>query len=107
VEIKKANIRFDPSSIKMVELLDFLENIHSIEELNRKNAIRFIEDAIELYSEKTLEKLVKTIGYKKSTLASLKNVLDYYKVSHSVGKYLNEISNYKSIRMEDLYEFTR
>ena len=107
VEIKKANIRFDPSSIKMVELLDFLENFHSIEELNRKNAIRFIEDAIELYSQKTIEKLVKTIGYKKSTLASLKNVLDYYKVSHSVGKYLNEISNYKSIRMEDLYEFTQ
>lgn len=91
----------------MVELLDFLENINNIEELNRKNAITFIEDAIKLYSDKILEKLIKTIGYKKSTLASLKNVLDYYKVSHSVGKYLNELSNYKSIRMEDLYDFTQ
>ena len=107
VEIKKANIRFDPSSIKMVELLDFLENIHNIEELNKTNALDFIEEAIEFYSDKTLEKLLKTIGYKKSTLASLKSVLDHYKVSHSVGKYLNELSNYKAINMEDFYEFTR
>ncbi len=104
VEIKKANLRFDPSSIKMIELLDFLENVNNIEELNRENTILFIEDAIALYSEKTLEKLIRTIGYKKSTLASLKNVLDYYKINHSVGRYLNAVSNYKSIRMEDLYE---
>lgn len=107
VEIRKANVRFDHSLIKMVELLDFLENINNIEELNRKNAIRFIEDAIKLYSDKILEKLLKTIGYKKSTLASLENVLNYYKISHSVGKHLNELSNYKSIRMEDLYDSTQ
>lgn len=105
VEIKKVNLRFDSSTIKTIELLYFLENVNSIEELNKKNAILFIEDAIKLYSEKVLEKLIRTIGYKKSTLASLKNVLDFYEINHSVGKYLNELSNYKSIRIEALYEF--
>lgn len=104
VEIRKANVRFDSASIKMVELLDFLENIYNIEDLNKENAILFIEKAIESYSERILEKLIKNIGYKKSTLASLKNVLDYYNVSHTVGKHLNDLSTYKSVRMEDLYE---
>jgi hypothetical protein len=106
VTIKKANIKFDTSSIKMIELLDFLENVNKIEELNKRHAIRFIEDAAALYNDQSLEKLVRAIGYKKSTLASLRNVLDYYKINHSIGKYLNSVSKYKSMKMEDLNEFT-
>lgn len=100
------NIRFDTASIKMIELLDFLENVNKIEEFNKRHAIRFIEDAVALYNDQLLEKLLIAIGYKKSTLASLKNVLDYYKINHSIGKYLNGLSKYNSMRMEDLYEFT-
>lgn len=106
VKIKKVNLRFEPSTSKIIELLDVLENFNNIEELNRKNAILFIEGATTSYSDKILENLIKTIGYKKSTLASLKNILDYYEINHSIGKYLSEVSSYKSIRMEDLYELT-
>ena len=88
-------------------MLDFLENINGIEDLNRKNAVLFIEDAIAFYQEKTFEKINRTIGYKKSTIASLRNVLDYYQITHSVDKYLNALSTYNSIRMEDLYEFAQ
>ena len=107
VEIKKVNLRFDSSTTKLIELLDFLENINGIEDLNRKNAVLFIEDAIAFYQEKTFEKINRTIGYKKSTIASLRNVLDYYQITHSVDKYLNGLSTYNSIRMEDLYEFAQ
>lgn len=107
VEIKKANLRFDSPTIHLIELLDVLENIHNIEDLNGKNAILFIEKAVAIYNDNILEKLIRTIGYKKSTLASLKDILDYYKVSHSVGKYLSVLSNYKTIKMEDLYDITQ
>lgn len=105
VKIKKVNLRFEPSTSKIIELLNVLENFNSIEELNRKNTILFIEGTITSYSDTILENLIKTISYKKSTLASLKSVLDYYTINHSIGNYLGEGSNYKSVRMEDLFEY--
>lgn len=104
VVIKWVNIRFDDSTKGMIELLHFIENMNSIEELDKENATKFIENMIGYYHEKTLEKLVKTIGYKKSTLASLRNILDHFKVEHTVGNYLNGTSKYKSIKMEELYK---
>jgi hypothetical protein len=104
VEITRANLRFDTSTSKMIELLYFLENYNRIEELNRKSAISFIENAVEYYNRKTIERLIRSIGYKKSTLASLKNILDYFNISHKVGEYLSGTSRYKAIRMEELYE---
>ena len=106
VEIKNANLKFDVSTIKMIELINFLENYYRIEDLNKYNAKLFIEDAVTYYNDKTLDKLIKMIGYKKSTLASLKNILDFYKVNHSISRYLNRLSNYKSISMETLNETT-
>jgi hypothetical protein len=104
VEIIKVNVRFDDTTKKMIELLHFLENMNQIEDLSMDNVKIFIENAIVYYNEKTLEKLIKSIGYKKSTLASLKNILDYFNISHTVEKYLNGTSKYKSITMEDIYE---
>lgn len=104
VEIKKANLRFDTQTTKMIELLDFIENFNRIEELNREKAIVFIENVVTYYNEKTLERLIRIIGYKKSTLASLKNILDYFNISNRVEEYLNGTSKYKAIRMEELYE---
>lgn len=106
VEIKNVDLRFDVSTIRMIELINFLENYNRIEDLNKDNAILFIEDAVTHYNDKTLEKLIKMIGYKKSTLASLKNVLDFYKVDHSISRYLNRLSSYKSVRMENMNDTT-
>ncbi len=104
IEIKKANIKFDDSTKKMIELLHFLENMNRIEELSRDNATVFIDNAVGYYNEKTIDKIINTIKYKKSTLASLKNILDHYEINHTVEKYLNGTSKYNAIRMEDLYE---
>lgn len=104
VSIYKANLKFDASTKKMIELLEVLENYHSIEDLSSKSMLKFITDARSYYNEKTLEKLLKTIGYKKSTLASLRNLLDELNIENTVDQYLNGTSKYKALRLEDLYE---
>ena len=104
VSIHKANLKFDASTKKMIELLEVLENYQTIEDLNPKSMLKFITDAGRFYNEKTLEKLLKTIGYKKSTLASLRNLLDDLKIENTVDQYLNGTSKYKALRLEDLYE---
>jgi hypothetical protein len=106
VYIRKAGIRFDPSTIKMIEMLEILQAYSSIEELNKVNLIKFLETAVNQYNEKIVGKILINIKYKKSTLASLKNVLDYYDIDNNLEKYLNGTSRYNSIEMETLNDFT-
>ncbi len=106
VIIHRVNIKFDEPTIRMIELLEVLDNYMKIEDLNTNSLIRFIENLVKFYDEKILHKLIESIGYKKSTLASLKNVLDYYKIENSVYKYLSSTSKYKALSMEELHEFT-
>lgn len=106
VMIYKANIRFDISTIKMVELLEVLQNYRNIEDLNLIRLKKFIEDSIKYYDEKTIQKLIRSIGYKKHTLASLKNILDFFKLENNMDNYLNGTSRYNALRMEELYGAT-
>ncbi|MDO5095969.1 MAG: hypothetical protein Q4D65_05350 [Peptostreptococcaceae bacterium] len=104
VTIHKLDLRFDIQTIRIIELMDVIQNCREIEELNRENFLLFVKNSIEFYDEKVLKKLMNKIKYKKSTLASLKNILDYYQIENTVGQYLSKTSRYSSICMEELYE---
>lgn len=106
VIIYNANTKFDTPTIKMIELLEVLQNYKTIEDLNQTKLINFIENTVQYYNDRCLENLLETISYKKSTLASLKSSLDYFEIENTVSQYLRETSNYKMIRMEELYEVT-
>lgn len=106
VEVRKAKLRFDPQIKKLIELLEVLENYQKIEDLNRPKLFSFLAESFVAYNEKTLQIILKQIGYKKSTLASLKNVLDYFKVNNSISNYLKATSTYSTIDMEELYDIT-
>ena len=104
IRIYRVNIRFDVSTIHLIELLEVLENYRKIEDLNYVNLIQYIENSVQYYNERVLDKLIRVIGYKKSTLASFKNILDYYGRENTINEYLNETSNYNALRMEELNE---
>lgn len=75
-----------------------------IEDLNTNALIKYIEEAVKCYEEKTVERIIETVGYKKSTLASLRNVLDFFNVENSIDQYLKGISKYKAIDMKGMYD---
>lgn len=106
VSVKKVNLKFEETTKRLIELLEVLQNYSKIEDLHSGNLRNFISTAVEYYDEKILEKLLKEIGYKKSTLASLKNVLDYFNISNTVSKYLNGTSKYATLDVDKLYEIT-
>ena len=103
VSVKKVNLKFEETTKRLIELLEVLQNYSKIEDLHSGNLRNFISAVVGHYDEKTLEKLLKEIGYKKSTLASLKNVLDYFNISNTVSKYLNGTSKYETLDVEKLY----
>lgn len=104
--IKKANLRFNTTTIKMVELLEVLQEYKRIEDLNTNKFIQFIEDTVKYYDEKAVERVLKTCSYKKSTIASLRKILDFFNLENDLQKYLNGTSKYNEINMEELYETT-
>ncbi len=102
----KASLTFDNATKKLIELLDVLENYLLIEDLNKKNMITLISNALKLYQDTKLEKIVRAIKVKKSTLASLKNTLDYFEIENNISKYLSKTSKYRALSMEELHGFT-
>jgi len=106
VSVKRLKMKFEKSVVKMIELLEVLQSYKEIEDLNTNRLIGFIEETVQNYDEKVLQRLQNTIGYKKSTLASLKNVLDYFGIDNHVGLYLKGTSRYKSLSMEELNDIT-
>ncbi len=106
IKIQKANLNFDNRTIKMVELLEVLQEYMNIEDLNKKSLLSYLEKSISHYDEKILDKIMKSMNYKKHTIASLKTILDYYNVENSLSKYLNGTSRYNTINMEELHAIT-
>lgn len=106
VTIKKANLRFNSTTVRMIELLEILQEYKNIQDLNMNRFIKFIEETVKYYDEKTVERVIKSVGYKKGTLASLRNILDFFNLENNIDKYLNGTSKYNAINMEELYEIT-
>lgn len=106
VTVKKANLRFNTTTIRMIELLEIIQAYKTIEDLNINSFINFIEETVKYYDEKTVERVIKSCSYKKGTLASLKNILDFFNLENNIDKYLNGISQYNAINMGKLYETT-
>ncbi len=106
VKIKKANIQFTSNNIFIIELLEILENYKNIEDVNYKMLAKTLKYLAENYTEQAFNNVIQNIKYKKSTLASLKYLLDYFGIENSVKNHLRKTSKYKIIDLEKIYEFT-
>jgi Family of unknown function (DUF6088) len=100
VKMHKLNLQLDHKTITMIELLEILQEYMNIEDLNRNNLKKYLESAVLFYDEKVIDKILNSMNYKKSTIDSLRNLLDFYEVTHSLNKYLNGTSKYKVLNME-------
>lgn len=100
-------IKYTQVVTSMIHALDVLENFYKIQDLNYKAFLTYINNFARDYKEENFEYVISKINYKKSTIAFLKEVLEYYHVSNNLYKYLSALSKYKHPKMEQLYEITR
>ena len=104
VNVRRINMRLTETAIKMIELLEILQSYHEIEDLNYHKLYRYLEDTVQQYNDEEVNDIITSLSYKKSTIASLKKVLDLFKVSHSLNRHLNSSSKYNTIQIGELYE---
>jgi hypothetical protein len=106
IVIKKINLNLDSSTVRLIELLEIIENFNKIEDINYKSFRCYLKKVVIFYSDQALREVHEKLKFKKSTIASLKNSLDYYRIENSLDTYLNETSKYGTISNEVLHEIT-
>lgn len=104
VKIQKASIKFTSETIALVEALEILQNYGKIQDVSTKGLISYMSDFAPMYSDNAATEVLQSRKYKKSTIAFMKEFLDYQKVSNSLGKYLSKLSNYAIPNVKELYE---
>ena len=73
VIVHKLDLIYNANTIRMIEILEILQEYKSIEDLNKKNFLKYLEEVSKNYDENSVDIILQKIQYKKSTLASLKN----------------------------------
>ena len=106
-EIKNIKLNFNNEYIKIIEMLEVLQNFYKIQDINYKNFYHYAKTFANSYNENITNKVLKIINYKKSTISSLENLLNYFGIKNNLNNYLSSLSKYNHIDMERIYELTR
>lgn len=104
VIVHQVPIVFTQEIQNMIKGLEVLQHFYEIQDLNYKIFIEFTETLARNYIEELFvrEELYKR--YKKSTIAFLREILNYYHKENNLDVYLSELSNYKYPKMEELHK---
>ena len=104
VTVKQVKIDYSEKVINMIHSLEVLQNYYNIQDLNNLSFLMYTKIISEQYSDEVFEKVINVINYKKSTIAFLREILNYYKIENNLNMYLSSLSEYKYPKMEEIYE---
>lgn len=107
IEIKNIQINFSKEYIRIIEMLEVLQNYYEIQDLNYFEFYNYAKKFSFTYNEKATKIILEKIPYKKSTISFLYNILNYFKIENSLNSYLSTLSKYNHMSMEDVYELAR
>ena len=101
IHLRKLESFYRPEMLPVIEFLEILENYQKIEDLNQRNFLAYCHVAVDNFNEKAFERIYPQMGYKKRTIAFLKEILDAYGISNTLKKYLNGTSKYRIPQWEN------
>lgn len=104
IYVEKLNMVFTAKRKSVICMLDILYNFKNIEDLNYKAFLTYCKQFASEYNEFETEYVIEKTGYPKWTIAFLAEVLNFFKVNHSLNQYLSPLSKYNIPNMEDIYE---
>ncbi len=102
VRLEKVDLVFSPEVKKHVAAMEVLKKIDGIEDLNEGVFSVFIKEFATSFNQVTMDRVLKSIRYKKATIALLKEILDYCQTANDLSKYLNPLTKYKMPNLEGL-----
>lgn len=107
VVVHQVQIDYTEDVKNMIHSLEVLQNYYNIQDINNLSFRKFTKKLADWYDEEIFKKVISAINYKKSTIAFLREILNFYDVKNNLNIYLSSLSEYKYPRMEEIYETTR
>ena len=107
VSIRQVSIYFSREVEKMIQTLEVLQDFYNIEDINYNAFMSFVKEVVKEYNDKVFDEVITMIHYKKSTIAFLQEILNYFKKENKLHLYLSGLSEYKHPKMEEIYESSR
>lgn len=102
IEVQKTNIELNEETIPVIQTLELLQNYNKVPNIDKTEFIAYIHDFVDDYSDEVTEYVLSKCKYKKSTIAFLARILDWYGLAHSMHDYLSPLSDYKIPTIEEL-----
>lgn len=102
VLIRYSPLQFSEDITKMIQSMDVLQNVKCIQDINYSMLIQYCKGIAETYDQAVFDEVISKQKYFKSTIAFLKEILDYYGRENSLNKYLSALSTYTYPKMEEL-----
>ena len=107
VTVYQVQIDYTENVKNMIHGLEVLQNYYNIQDINNFSFIVFAEELANCYDEEIFKEVITRINYKKSTIAFLREILNFYGKENNLNAYLSSLSEYKYPKMEEIYETTR
>ena len=107
ITVHQVQINYSESIKSMIHALEVLQNYYNIQDINNSAFIAYTKELANKYNEEIFKEVISTINYKKSTIAFLQEILNFYGKQNNLNKYLSNLSEYKHPKMEKLYETAR
>ncbi len=104
IVVHKSLLDYTKPVENMVRGLEVLQNFTSIQDISYSAFIEFARDFSSQYNDEVFEKVIAAQSYKKSTIAFMREILEFYGVNNRLDRHLSALSEYKHPRMEEIYE---
>ena len=107
IVVHQVQIDYTENVKNMIHSLEVLQNYYNIQDINNLSFTKFTKKLANTYDEEIFKKVISAISYKKSTIAFLREILNFYNVKNNLNIYLSSLSEYKYPKMKEIYETTR
>jgi hypothetical protein len=94
IYVRKPPVELNFENARIIEALEIMANYRSIDGLDKHMFAKFVKQFVRGYNDEVAEDVVRSMKYKKSTIAFLKKVLDLYNIPNSLEQFLSSATNY-------------
>ncbi len=97
-------LKFSEKLATIIRGLEILQNFNTIQDINYSAFLKYTKKLAASFDEDIFKEIITTKTYKKSTIAFMREILNYYQVINNLNEYLSSLSEYKHPKMKELHE---
>ena len=95
IEVKRPAVELDFDNTRIIEAMEIFQNYFDIPELDKTKFARYAKQFARGYDDEAAVTVLRSMKYKKRSIAFMKKVLDTYKVPNTLSQFLSNASHYK------------